>query len=153
MRRVTSFAVWFALLEGLWAMLVGTQQDTELAAGFVAAALGALFADALRGRGLLDYTTDFRMLVQGWRFVWIVPFDFVVVTWVLLRSLVHGRRVRGEFVRTPFPTRAGSTGRWQRAFAATLSTGAPNAIIVDLDEDEALLHSLEKRVFTGTSVL
>jgi hypothetical protein len=49
--------------------------------------------------------------------------------------------------------RAGSTGRWQRAFAATLSTGAPNAIVVDLDEDEALLHSLEKRVFTGTSVL
>jgi hypothetical protein len=91
--------------------------------------------------------------VQGWRFVWIVPFDFVVVTWVLLRSLVHGRRVRGEFVRTPFPMRAGSTGRWQRAFAATLSTGAPNAIVVDLDEDEALLHSLEKRVFTGTSVL
>lgn len=153
MRRITSLFAWFALLEGLWAMLVGTQQDTELAAGFVASALGALFADALRGRGLLDYTTDFRMLAQGWRFVWIVPFDFLVVTRVLFRSVVRGRRVRGTFVRAPFPTKDGSVGRWQRAFAATLSTTAPNAIVVDLDRDEALLHALETRVFTGTSVL
>jgi Na+/H+ ion antiporter subunit len=153
MARVTSLLVWFALLEGLWAMLVGTQQDTELAAGLVAAAFGAIFADALRSRGLLAYTTDFRMLAKGWRFVWIVPFDFVVVTWVLIRSLAHGRRVRGEWVRAPFPTDEGSVGRWQRAFAATLSTAAPNAIVVDLDDDEALLHTLEKRVFTGTSVL
>lgn len=144
--------MWLVLLEGLWAMLVGTQQDTELAAGFVAAAFGAIFADALRGRGLLDYTTDFRMLGQAWRFVWIVPFDFMVVTWVLLRSIACGRRVRGAFVRTSFPTKAGSVGRWQRAFAATLSTGAPNAIIVDLDEAEALLHSLETRVFTGCTM-
>jgi multisubunit Na+/H+ antiporter MnhE subunit len=152
-RRVTSLLVWFVLLEGLWAMLVGTQQDTELAAGFVAAAFGAILADALRSRGLLDYSTDFRMLAQAWRFVWIVPFDFVVVTRVLVCAIARGRRPHGAFVRTDFTTHEGSVGRWQRAFAATLSTGAPNAIVVDLDDDEALLHSLETRVFTGTSVL
>ena len=78
-----------------------------------------------------------------------MPLDFVVVTWVLVRSLARGRRVRGEWVRAPFPTGEGAVGRWQRAFAATLSTGAPNAIVVDLDGDEALLHSLEQRVFSG----
>ena len=54
MARVTSLLVWFALLEGLWAMLVGTTSRTpSSSAGFVAAALGAIFADALRSRGLL----------------------------------------------------------------------------------------------------
>jgi multisubunit Na+/H+ antiporter MnhE subunit len=152
-RRVRSLLVWFVLLEGLWALLVGTRQSTELVAGLAAAALGAVFAEILRSRGLLAYRTDPRMLAKLGSVVWQVPFDFAVLTWVLLRSLAHRRRVEGVWLTVPFATADGDLGRWQRAFATTCGTATPNAIVVDLDRDEALLHSLEPRVKTGREAI
>jgi hypothetical protein len=152
-RRAASLLIWFALLEGLWAMLVGTQQDTELAAGLVAAAVGAVFAEILRSRGLLPFTTDLRLLGKAWKLVWLVPFDFLLVTWILIRSVAQGRRVRGEWVRVPFVTDAGSVGNWQRAFGVAASNNAANALVVDFEDDEALLHALAPDVFSGKSVL
>ena len=152
-RRAVSLAAWFALLEALWAVFVGTQQDTELVAGLIAAAAGALVAEALRSLGLLAFTADLRMLAQAWKLPWQVVLDFVVVTWALVAALARGRRVRGEWLRAPFPTADGSVGRWQRAFGATVGTATPNAIVVDLDGDGALLHSLDTRVSTGRQVL
>lgn len=153
MRRAASFLIWVALLEGLWAMLVGTQQDTELAAGLPAAVIGAVFAELLRTKGLLPFTTDFRLLGKAWKLVWLVPFDFLLVTWILVRSLAHGRRVRGEWVRVPFPTADGSMGNWQRAFAVTTSNNAANALVVDFEGDEALLHALAPDVISARAVL
>jgi Na+/H+ ion antiporter subunit len=141
--------VWFAVLEGLWAVLVGTQQDTELVGGLAAAALGAIFAETLRSLGLLAYTTDLKLLAQAWKLPWQIVFDFGVLTWVLARSLARGRRVEGVWLTVPFATRDDSVGRWQRAFAVTCGTATPNAIVVDIDRGEALLHSLEPRVQTG----
>ncbi len=145
--------MWFALLEGLWAVLVGTQQNTELVAGLNAAAIGAIFAEVLRSMGLLAYTADLRLLAQGWKLPWQIVFDFLILTWVLVRSLARGQRVRGVWLTVPFPTEEGAVGRWQRAFATVAGTATPNAIVVDIDEGEALLHSLEPRVSTGREVL
>lgn len=149
MRRLTSLLVWFALLEGLWAVYVGTRQHTELVAGLIAAALGACFAETLRSLGLLSYTADLRLLARIWKLPWQIVFDFLVVTWVLARSVARGRRVRGVWLTTGFPTAEGAVGRWQRAFATIVGTATPNAIVVDIDDGEALLHSLEPRVSTG----
>ena len=153
MRRAVSLLAWFALLEALWALFVGTQQDTELVAGLIAAAAGALLAEALRTLGLLSFTADLRMLAHAGKLPWQVVFDFAVVTWVLVRSLARGRRVRGEWVDAEFRTDDGPVGRWQRAFGATVGTATPNAIVVDVDGRRALLHSLEPRVKSGRSVL
>ena len=60
MRRAVSLLAWFALLEALWGVLIGTQQDTEVVAGLFAAAAGALLAEAMRSLGLFSYTTDLR---------------------------------------------------------------------------------------------
>jgi hypothetical protein len=152
-RRAASLLIWAALLEGFWALLVGTQQDTELAAGLPAAAAGAVFAEILRTRGLLPFTTDFRLLAKAWRLPWLLVFDFFVVTGVLVAALAHGRRVRGEWVRVPFPTAEGSVGNWQRAFATATSNNAANGLVVDFDDDEAVLHALRPAAFTAKSVL
>lgn len=149
MRRVASLLLWLVLLEGLWTMLVGTTQSTELVAGVIAAGVGAALAETMRTMGLLRFRTDPRLLVQAWKLPWQIVFDFAVMTWVLVRSLAHGRRVRGEWLVVPFPTSTGAQARWQRAFAATVGTATPNAIVVDLDRGEAMLHSLEPRVPTG----
>jgi hypothetical protein len=152
-RRAVSFAAWFVTLEVLWAVLVGTRQSTELIAGLVASAVGAGFAQVLRAQGLLDYSVDPHLLAKAWKLPWLVPFDFGVATWVLVRALARGRRVRGRWVTVPFPTAPGATGRWQRAFAVTTSNGAANAIVVDLRDDEAVMHALEPHVFSARTVL
>jgi multisubunit Na+/H+ antiporter MnhE subunit len=152
-RRVTSLLVWFILLVGLWAVFVGTRQATELVAGFAAAAAGAVFAEVLRSRGLLNYTADLRTLAKLLNLVWQIVFDFLVLTWVLVRSVARGRRVEGVWLTVPFPTADDDVGRFQRAFATTCGTATPNAIVVDIDRGEALLHSLEPRVKTGREVV
>jgi hypothetical protein len=151
--RAASLVFWFVTLEVLWAMLVGTRQSTELFAGLGAAALGAVVAEALRSRGLLVISPDPSLIAKAWKLVWMVPFDFALLTWVLVRSLARRRRVRGEWLTVPFPVATGSRGRWQRAFAVATANGAANALVVDLRDDEALLHALEPRVFSGRTVL
>ncbi|MEA2425342.1 MAG: hypothetical protein QOH13_1752 [Thermoleophilaceae bacterium] len=153
MGRVASFLFTLVILEVLWALLVGTTQSTELIVGLPAAAIGALFAELLRSLGFFGLRTHGGLLGKALKLPWLVPFDFGLATWVLARALVHGRRVQGEWTRVPFPTEPGATGRWQRAFGVATSNGAANAIVVDLDEDEALLHALEPTVFSGRSVL
>jgi hypothetical protein len=153
MPRVASFLVWFVALELLWAVLVGTTQSTELLVGLGAAAIGAGFVEVLRSLDLFEYRVDPGLLLKAWKLPWLVPFDFALATWVLVRSLAHGRRVRGRWARVPFPTEPGPTGRWQRAFGVAASNGAANAIVVDLAGDEALLHALEPDLFTARTVL
>lgn len=152
-RRAASLLIWAALLEGFWALLVGTQQDTELAGGLPAAVVGAIFAEVLRSKCLLPFTTDFRLLAKAWKLPVLVVFDFFLVTWVLVQALARGRRVRGEWVRVPFPTADGSVGNWQRAFATSTANNAANALIVDLADDEALMHALRPGAFTARSVI
>jgi hypothetical protein len=151
--RIASFLVWLVALELVWAVLVGTTQSTELIVGLAVAAVGAAFAQLLRSLDLFGYRVERGLLAKAWKLPWLVPFDFGVVTWALVRSLVRGRRVRGEWVRVAFPTEPGPSGRWQRAFAVATANGAANAVVVDLEGDEALLHSLEPGVFSGRTVL
>jgi hypothetical protein len=153
MRRATSFIGWLVALEIVWALVVGTTQSTELIVGLGAAALGAVFADQLRARGLLSFSVEPRLLAKLWKLPWLVLFDFGLATWVLVSALAHRRRVRGTWVTVPFPTEQGARGRWQRAFGVAASNGAANALVVDLAGDEALLHALRPDVFSGRSVL
>jgi multisubunit Na+/H+ antiporter MnhE subunit len=152
-RRLAFLLVWFLLLEGLWAILVGTRQTTELVAGLIAAAVGAAFALVLQSLGVFGYETDWHLLARAWHLIWQTVFDFAVVTWVLAASVARRRRVRGEWVLVPFPTDGGARGRWQRAFGSVAGTATPNAIVVDLRRDEGLLHALAPGVRTARQVV
>jgi hypothetical protein len=151
--RAARFLAWLAALELLWGVFVGTIQSTELIAGVGAAALGALFAEALRAHGLLGFRLAPGIVARAWRIIPLAVFDFGVVTWVLLRALARGRRVRGEWVTIDFATAEGPRGRFERAVTAALENETANAIVVDLDGGKALLHSLDTRVSTGRSLL
>lgn len=153
MAAVARFVVWTCALEVVWLVLVGTTQSTELVAGGIASAIVALFVEALRQLDLLAFSPSLRVVASAWSIPQQVVFDFVLAGWVLVRSLARGRRVRGEWVRADFPTRPGRVGRFQRALAATLENETANGIVVDLDHDTALLHSLDTSVSSGRSVL
>jgi hypothetical protein len=148
---VARFILWVVGLELLWGVYVGTTQSTELISGLVASVLTAIFVEALRRRGLLEFSPS--GIARAWSIPAKVVFDFVLVQWVLVKALARGRRVRGRWVRVPFPTPPGPRGSFLRALAATLENDVANGLVVDLDDDEALLHSLDTRFSTGTSVL
>jgi hypothetical protein len=149
---IARFATWVCLFELLWAVFSGTTQSTELIAGLIASALAALLVEALRAQGVLRFTPSLRGLGRVWKLPGEVVFDFVLVLGILVRALARGRRVRGEWVEIPYRTR-GPGARFQRAIAGMLGNESANAIVVELDGDRAVLHSLEPRAPTGRSVL
>lgn len=153
MARIASFALWFCALELLWAMLVGTTQSTELLVGLAVAAVGAAFAATLRALGLFTVAPDASMLAKAWKLPWLVPFDFALVTWTLVRSLARRQRVRGTWVTVRYPVHSGAKGRWDRTFAVASANGAANALVVDMGTEESELHALEPEVFSGKTVL
>jgi hypothetical protein len=153
-RAARSLLVWFALLVGLWELLVGTVQRTEVLAGLIAAGVGVLFVAALRAQGLLAFTLDLRTSARAVRLVWQLPVEFCVIAWVLARSIARGERVRGRWVHTTFPAAPAERGRGRRAFGAAIGTATPNAIVVDLAAGgDALLHSLAPQLPGGREVL
>jgi hypothetical protein len=152
-RAVVRIVVWAAALEALWFVLVGTIQSTELAAGGIASVVTVVFVEALRARGLLEFTPSLRVVARAWSIPGQVVFDFGLVLWIVVREVARGRRVRGVWVEIDYPTEPGRVGRFQRALVATLENETPNGIVVDLDRGRALLHSLDTRPSTGRSVL
>jgi hypothetical protein len=152
-RRALSLLVWFAVLEGFWALLVGTQQDTELAAGLIAAAVGAVLAETMRSLGLLPYTTHFATLAKLWKAPFFVVFDFLLITWMLVAALARGRRVRGTWTQIRFVQEEGSVGNWQRAFGTVLGNNYANTVITDFEGDEALVHAFAPDAITAKSVV
>ncbi len=144
-RPFLTFVAWFVLLEGLWELLVGTFQHIEVAAGLVAAALGAAFATLLAANGLLRNEIGVPTVAATARLVWQLPVEMAVVTWVLLRELARGRRVRGEWVRIDYDG--------DNALAVIVGTATPNAIVVDVSRGEALLHALDARLPGGREVI
>jgi multisubunit Na+/H+ antiporter MnhE subunit len=137
-RRAASLAFWYALLFGFWELLVGTFNSTELFAGLIAAAVGAAFAELIRSLGLLRFpgATPASWLAIG-RLGWQLPLEFLIIGGALFRALARGRRLEGEWVRVPFE---GDAGR--RALAAVIGTASPNAIVVDVNDGQVLLHSI-----------
>lgn len=153
MATAVRILAWAIALEALWEVLVGTTQSTELVAGGIASVATVAFVEALRHRGLLEYSPSLRIVARAWTIPPHVLSDFVLVLWILVRDVARGRRVRGAWVEIEYPTEPGRVGRFRRALAATLENETANGIVVDLDRGRALLHSLDTRPSTGRSVL
>jgi hypothetical protein len=148
------FVIWTCALWVLWLVFVGTTQSTEVIAGLAAAAVTAAFVEVLRAHGLLDQRADAGIVARAWSIPPHVVFDFFLVLWILVRELAHGRRVRGQWVTAPFDHPGGPQGRFARALAAVLENETANGLVVDVRNDgTVLLHSLDTRPTTGTSVL
>lgn len=153
MRRVGRLAGWFVCLEAVWMAFIGTTQSTEIVAGAIASAIVVAFVEVLRARGLLAFGGSPSMVARSWKIPHEIVFDFFLVQWLLLRALLQRRRVRGEWVMVPFPVADGPRGRFERALVATVENMTANGLVVDLDRGEALLHSLDTAVWTGTELV
>jgi len=153
MAMAARFVVWTCALELVWAVMVGTTQSTELIAGLIASAVTAVFVELLRRRGLLEFRFSPSAARRAWSIPGKVVFDFGLLVWIVAKSVASRRAIRGQWVTSPFPSPEGPQGRFLRAVAGTLENDVANGLVVDLDHDRALLHSLDTRFSTGTKVL
>jgi len=152
-RRATSLVGWFAVLFVVWAVLVGTIQSTELYAGLAAAAAGAVVAEILRSRRLLEFEVDALTLAKVWKAPGLILLDVGVVAFELGRALAARRRVLGTWVDVDFPVRGGARGRWQRLWGVALANGYANSVVLDYADGKATMHVLRTDVITGKTVL
>jgi multisubunit Na+/H+ antiporter MnhE subunit len=152
MGRIVTWLLWAMPLFLLWLALVGTLDELELYAGAVAAALGALALEAIRGRGLLPYRFERSWLARTWRPLVRVVTDFLLVARVALRALAGGDREPGALRTYPLPVDGDDPARAaRRALVGAAGSLAPNQVVVDVDRERGavLVHELDPSRSSG----
>jgi hypothetical protein len=141
------FLIWWALLSGLYMLLVFKTEPAEIVAAVICGAISATATDLVRRHGTV------RLKLPGWgwlRAVATLPRQTVVDTWrlveVLWRVVVRREDVRGRFISLPFK---GARGRspeaaGRRAVAKLVGSVAPNTLVVGFanEKERVLLHQL-----------
>ncbi len=135
---VRAWLAWWALLAGLYLVLVDSRRLQELVSAAVIGALGATAALVGRQETDLALRPRPRAVVRELRAVLAWPRDLVL----LARALVH--RPRGRIVEVPFEADPADAAV---AVAAAARTLAPNRIVIDVDRERGVLryHALEEQ--------
>lgn len=144
-RRVITFAIWWAILFGVWLVLVDSLAHPEVAGGAIAAIPAAIIAlgisNARSGR--------FRVRPRWLGALRAAPLSILRDTGILAialwRRLIHGERPSSGFrvVHTPMSgDDAEAAGR--RALAIAGTSIAPNTFVIGIDRERGtvLVHQL-----------
>lgn len=145
-RHVLMYVVgWWAVLFGVWFLLVDSLAHPEVAAGPLAALLAALVALGVRRNSLARYRFRLRWLLALRRVPWGVLRDTVIVMAALWRRIVRRERARSAFRTVGYPVTGDDpeSAAW-RAFCTFATSVTPNTFVVGIDRDRAtiLLHQL-----------
>ena len=146
-RRLHAFgfaAVNFAFLMGLWVLYTSKFTIGELATGAAASLLATWGAAVVQEHHFAAFAPRPKWMVYFLLMPWFVLRDTAVVFRAALKYATH-RKSDGYLVQSEFHAGgddAHSTAR--RALAATLTTIAPNSVVVGIDgeHDVVLLHLL-----------
>jgi hypothetical protein len=134
----------WAVLLGLWLLLVDTFDPPELMAGSAAALIAAV-AGGLACRSHLVLRPSRMSPADAWRLPRQVAHDTVVVLHATLLHLLGIRRMDGGFGVLPAGSEAGDAGAAGRRAAALLRTSlAPNTVALGYDprRGEIVVHHL-----------
>lgn len=144
MRGLRSWTLWWLVLFGAWNLMQGAWEAMEIGAGAGAAAIAATFAEVARRQGLLRFAPELRWLARAVRLLWRIPYEFAVITVVLVLDVVRVRRVRSRWSGTPLPGgEHAAVAAGNRAALLITENLAPNSMAVDAPGgDEALKHDL-----------
>jgi len=144
--RLGAWTAWWLALFWLWLLLVGDWNRIEVIGAACGAAVVATVAEFVRAAARAPLTVPLGPLRSLPHSLAIVPVDFGILVWALVRSLVQRRVVRGAFVTRPIDAGAKTTptGTAHRAWTVFVAGFSPNAYVVDIDPDAdtVLLHDL-----------
>jgi multisubunit Na+/H+ antiporter MnhE subunit len=143
-RRAAIALLTWALLFGVWMLLVDNDSLPELLTGVGASALAAIGSELVRAQRIAEVRIRPRWLARAWRPFARIPLDVGILMWALLRP----RRTRGQFRALRFRVAGDdpeSTSR--RAFAEVFGSLAPNTYVIGVDPRRRVLivHQLVRR--------
>lgn len=144
--RLGAWTAWWLALFWLWLLLVGDWNRIEVIGAACGAAVVATLAELVRAAARESLQVGVGPLRALPVALVVVPADFAILVWALVRSLVERRVVRGAFVTRPIDAgpKTTATGRAHRAWTVLVSGFSPNAYVVEIDPDAdtVLLHDL-----------
>jgi multisubunit Na+/H+ antiporter MnhE subunit len=144
-RQLGGSVAWWAVLFAFWLLLVDTVKLAELAAGAIAAALGAAVAALTAGGAGARPRARLAWLARAPAALARLPLDSGLLVVALWRRLGRRRRVSGSFraIRFQGGARDGHSVA-RRAAAKWLDSLGPNSYVVSIDEerDVMLVHQL-----------
>jgi multisubunit Na+/H+ antiporter MnhE subunit len=146
MPRLGGLLVRFAVLFAFWLLLVDTLKIAELAAGAVAAGLGALAAVAVSSGGGPALRPRGAWLLRLPAALARLPLDTGVVALALWRAILRRRPMHGSFRAIRFRS-GGRDGRSlaRRVAAKWLDSLGPNSYVIGIDDEQdvMLVHQLD----------
>ena len=95
-RRAAIALVTWALLFGVWMLLVDNDSRPEVIAGAVAAALAAAASELVRAQRIAQVRARPRWLLRAWRPLARIPLDVAIVIAALLRPRRALRNAEGR---------------------------------------------------------
>jgi multisubunit Na+/H+ antiporter MnhE subunit len=132
---------WWALLGGLWMLLVDTVSTAEVLCAVAVAVVGVLATRLVfeSGSARMRMTASFAVAVV--RQLARVPRDLWLLFVVLARALA-GRRHPGRFHQIPLELPVSAAGNARRAGIELAGSLAPNTIVLGVDEQGVVVHQL-----------
>jgi multisubunit Na+/H+ antiporter MnhE subunit len=144
--RLVAWTAWWLALFWLWLLLTGDWNRIEVIGAACGAALAATVAELVRAAARQPVKVPLERLRAAASVPPIVFADFGIVMWVLLRSIVQRRVVRGPFITRSFDAGPKTTpgGQAHRAWTVWLAGFSPNAYVIDIDAERntVLIHDL-----------
>lgn len=129
-------AAWLASF-WLWQLLSGEWNRIEWIAGASAATVAATVGEVARARVVERGGVPLRWFGKALAVPHMVIADFGVLVWALAVSAGRRRIVLGAVRTHPFSERVAV-----RAWASVLASYSPNAYVIDVDAERAVMHSL-----------
>jgi multisubunit Na+/H+ antiporter MnhE subunit len=140
MRRAAAWIVTWAVLAGVYLLLVDLVQQPELITGAVVAAVAATGSELVRAQRDNPLRVPRRGLLRAWRPIARAPRDLALVIGAIVRQLAERRPARGRVRAIPFRHGGDSPdGIGRRALAEGLGSFAPNTIVIGVDDERNLL--------------
>jgi hypothetical protein len=144
--RLLAWTVWWLALFWLWLLLTGDWNRIEVIGAACGAAVAATLAELVRVAARQPLTVPLERLRAAASVPPIIVADFGKVMWVLLRSLLRRRVVRGPFITRPFHAGPKTTpsGQARRAWTVWFAGFSPNAYVIEIDAERetVLIHDL-----------
>lgn len=148
---VPVLVVWWAVLGGLWMLLVDTASTAEALCAVAAALAGVLVARLVFESGIAGIRPTAGLCWALARQLTRVPVDLWLLAMALARTLA-GRRRPGRFHELPLELAVDEKSNARRAGIELVGSLAPNTIVLGVDERRVVVHQLVARHSARASV-
>jgi len=135
---------WWALLFGLWMLLVDTVSTAELLGALAAASTGVLATRLVFAGGTAELRPVGGLLLALARQSARVPADLWLLALALFGALA-GHRRPGRFHEIELRLASSESDNGRRAAIEVFGSLAPNTIVLGVDERRVVVHQLRSR--------